>query len=64
MPIIPKLLVTLLPYLASIALSHVWYLPLFFKTSSDDILMTELIGGVLDSLTVFPFMPPSNRTWK
>jgi len=42
-------------YLASIALNHVWYLPLFFKTSSDDILMTELIGGVLDSLTVFPF---------
>jgi len=42
-------------YLASMALSHVWYLPLFFKTSSDDILMTELIGGVLDSMTVFPF---------
>ena len=41
-------------YFASIALSHVWYLPLFFKTSCDDILMTDLIGGVLDSITVFP----------
>ena len=42
-------------YLASMALAHVWYLPLFFKISSDDILMTDLIGGVLDSMTVFPF---------
>ena len=41
-------------YFASIALTHVWYLPLFFKTSCDDILMTDLIGGVLDSITVIP----------
>ena len=38
----------------SIALVHVWYMPLFFLTSADDILLTELICGMLDSMTVFP----------
>ena len=41
-------------FLVSIALSHVWYMPLFFLSSSDDILSIELIGGMLDNLTVFP----------
>ena len=41
-------------FIASIALNHVWYMPILFETSSDDILMTELIGGMLDNLTVFP----------
>ena len=41
-------------FIASIALNHVWYMPILFETSSDDILMTELVGGMLDNLTVFP----------
>jgi len=41
-------------FIASIALNHVWYMPILFATSSDDILMTELVGGMLDNLTVFP----------
>ena len=41
-------------FLVSIALNHVWYMPLFFLSSSDDILSIELIGGMLDNLTVFP----------
>jgi AraC-like DNA-binding protein len=41
-------------FIASIALNHVWYMPILFATSHDDILMTELIGGMLDNLTVFP----------
>ena len=31
-------------FLVSIALNHVWYMPLFFLSSSDDILSIELIG--------------------
>ena len=41
-------------FLVSIAMNHVWYMPLFFLSSSDDILSIELIGGMLDNLTVFP----------
>ena len=41
-------------FLVSIALTHVWYMPLFFLSSRDDILSIELIGGMLDNLTVFP----------
>ena len=39
---------------ASIALSHVWYMPIFFLSSSEDIKLCDLIGGLLDSLTYFP----------
>ena len=39
---------------AAIALSHVWYMPIFFLSSSEDIKMCDLIGGLLDSLTYFP----------
>ena len=41
-------------FFASIALNHVWYMPIFFLSSSEDILMTDLIGGLLDSMTVIP----------
>ena len=41
-------------FFAFLTLNHFWYMPLFFLTSSDDILMTELIGGMLDSMTIFP----------
>ena len=36
-------------------LNHLWYmLPLFFLTSSEDIKLTNLVGGLLDSITFFP----------
>jgi len=41
-------------FLAAIALNHMWYMPLLFLTSSDDIMMVDLVGGMLDSMTVFP----------
>ena len=41
-------------FFAFIALNHVWYIPIFFFSSNKDILMTDLIDGVLDFMTVFP----------
>ena len=41
-------------FFASVALHHVWYMPIFFLTSSEDILMTDLIGGLFDVMTLFP----------
>ena len=41
-------------FFASMTLSHVWYMPIFFFTSSEDITMTDLIGGLLDTMTFFP----------
>ncbi len=41
-------------FFASIALNHIWYMPIFFLSSSEDILMNDLIGGLLDSMTIFP----------
>ena len=41
-------------FFASVALNHVWYMPIFFLSSNEDIVMTDLIGGLLDFLTVFP----------
>ena len=41
-------------YFAAAALGHLWYMPIFFLTSSEAIMMTDLVGGLLDSMTVFP----------
>ena len=41
-------------YFAASALCHLWYMPIFFLTSSEDIMMTDLVGGLLDSMTIFP----------
>ena len=41
-------------FFASTVLNHVWYMPIFFLSSSEDIVMTDLIGGLLDFMTVFP----------
>ena len=35
-------------------LSHVWYLPIAFHTSREDILMSYHVGALLDSMTLFP----------
>ena len=32
-------------FFASTVLNHVWYMPIFFLTSSEDIMMTDLVGG-------------------
>ena len=39
---------------ASTTLSHAWYLPGVFLTSDDDIVLHDLVGGLLDYLTVIP----------
>ena len=41
-------------FFAFSALSHVWYMPIFFLSSSEDIKRCDLIGGLLDSMTFLP----------
>ena len=41
-------------FFAFAALSHVWYMPILFLSSSEDIKRCDLIGGLLDSMTFFP----------
>ena len=41
-------------FFASIALGHVWYLPTYFLSSNDDVVIFGLIGCLLDCLTFFP----------
>ena len=41
-------------FFAVLVLNHLWYMPIFYISSGEDIMMTDLIGGLLDSMTVFP----------
>ena len=41
-------------FFAAIALCHLWYLPTYFLTSPDDMMLGGLIAGLLDSMTVIP----------
>lgn len=41
-------------FFASLVLGHLWYLPSVMFTSSDDIMMSLLVGALLDCLTAFP----------
>ncbi|MBQ8714153.1 MAG: helix-turn-helix transcriptional regulator [Prevotella sp.] len=41
-------------FLAVLALSHIWYMPILFLSSREDIILSYFIGGLLDSITVFP----------
>ena len=41
-------------FFAILVVNHVWYMPIFFLTSSEDIMMIDLIGGLLDCMTLFP----------
>lgn len=41
-------------FFAACALSHVWYMPIAFLTSSDDVKLCYLVGGMLDIMTVLP----------
>ena len=42
-------------FMASMALGHVWYLPSYFLPPGEERMMSLLIGGLLDALTVVPF---------
>jgi AraC-like DNA-binding protein len=39
---------------ASITLSHLWYLPMYFLTSTDEVRLSYFIGGLLDCMLVLP----------
>ena len=41
-------------FFAFLALSHVWYMPIAFLSSSDDIRLIYFVGGLLDSMTFVP----------
>ena len=41
-------------FFAVLVLNHVVYMPIFFFSSNEDIMMTDLIGGLLDCMTLFP----------
>ena len=41
-------------FLASLALNHLWYMPILFLDSSYDIQTVDFVGGLLDSMTFFP----------
>lgn len=41
-------------FFAASALSHLWNLPVFFLTSSDDVMLSYLVGALLDCMTVGP----------
>ncbi|MBR3079305.1 MAG: helix-turn-helix domain-containing protein [Prevotella sp.] len=38
----------------AMTLSHVWYMPGVFLTSANDIMLHDLVGGLLDSMTFIP----------
>ena len=42
-------------FFASTAMSHVWYMPEFRLTSAEDILQSNLVGAMLDFMTLVPF---------
>ena len=41
-------------FFAALVLNHLWYMPIFFLSSNDDIKTNDLIGGLLDCMTFFP----------
>ena len=41
-------------FFASMTLSHVWYLPIAFLTSSENIMLSYFVGAVLDLMTLIP----------
>ena len=41
-------------FFAAFALNHIWYMPIMFLSSSEDIRLCDLVGGLLDSMTFFP----------
>ena len=41
-------------FFAFLALGHIWYMPLFFLTSTESVILYNFVGGILDCLTIFP----------
>jgi AraC-like DNA-binding protein len=41
-------------FFAVLAIGHLWYLPVAVLTSSDDLVVCMLVGGLLDSVTMIP----------
>ncbi len=41
-------------FFVAMTMSHVWYLPILFLTSSNDVKLTYLVGALLDCMTLFP----------
>ena len=41
-------------FFAASALSHLWNLPVYFLTQSDDVMLSYLVGSLLDCMTVGP----------
>ena len=41
-------------FFAVYALEHIWYMPILFVDSEESIIMIDVVGCLLDSLTVFP----------
>ncbi len=41
-------------FLVSLAFNHAWYMQLFFLSSSEDIEMVDLIGGLIQGVTLLP----------
>jgi AraC-like DNA-binding protein len=41
-------------FFACMTLSHLWYFPLAFLTSTEDVLLSYLVGAILDFMTLIP----------
>lgn len=41
-------------FFAALALCHLWYMPMYFLSSSDDVMLGYLTAGLLDCLTIIP----------
>jgi len=41
-------------FFASLALNHLWYMPIFFHIPGDEVMMIDLTGGLLDCMILFP----------
>ena len=41
-------------FFASMAMSHLWYLPIFGSTAAEDVLSANTVGAILDFLTLIP----------
>ena len=41
-------------FFAAMALSHVWYMPMYILTPGDDAYLSYLVGGMLDVMVVLP----------
>ena len=41
-------------FLAFVALGHIWYMSIFFLSSEEDIVLFDMLGGLIDCMTFFP----------